>query len=170
MPSKKTYVLDANVFIEAKRRYYAFAICPGFWNSILGHCETGDLHSIDYIKQELVRGKDDLAEWVTDKAPDELFKSSQESDVIQNYEQIMLWVNRSRQFYEPAKAKFAASADGWLLAYAQAKSFVVVTHEEFAPDAKNKVPMPNICERFDIQYKDTFFMLSALGVQFEWKT
>ena len=25
------YLLDSNVFIEAKNRYYAFDICPGFW-------------------------------------------------------------------------------------------------------------------------------------------
>ncbi len=25
------YLFDANVFIEAKNRYYAFDICPGFW-------------------------------------------------------------------------------------------------------------------------------------------
>lgn len=25
------FLLDANVFIEAKNRYYGFDICPGFW-------------------------------------------------------------------------------------------------------------------------------------------
>ncbi|PMD04330.1 DUF4411 family protein, partial [Brevibacterium paucivorans] len=25
------YLLDANVLIEAKNRYYAFDIAPGFW-------------------------------------------------------------------------------------------------------------------------------------------
>lgn len=26
-----TYLIDANVLIEAKNRYYAFDIAPGFW-------------------------------------------------------------------------------------------------------------------------------------------
>lgn len=26
------YILDANVFIEAHRRYYSFDIAPSFWN------------------------------------------------------------------------------------------------------------------------------------------
>lgn len=32
-----TFLVDADVFIAAKNRYYAFDICPGFWNSL----ETG---------------------------------------------------------------------------------------------------------------------------------
>lgn len=26
------YLLDANVFIEAKNRYYGFDLAPGFWD------------------------------------------------------------------------------------------------------------------------------------------
>jgi len=29
--SELQYILDANVFIEAYKRYYAFDLCPGFW-------------------------------------------------------------------------------------------------------------------------------------------
>ena len=28
------YLIDSNVFIEAKNRYYAFDIAPGFWESV----------------------------------------------------------------------------------------------------------------------------------------
>ena len=37
MGSDLQYILDANVFIEAYKRYYAFDLCPGFWRSI-EHC------------------------------------------------------------------------------------------------------------------------------------
>lgn len=29
------YILDSDVFIAAKNTYYAFDICPGFWESIV---------------------------------------------------------------------------------------------------------------------------------------
>jgi len=35
------YVLDANVFIEAARRYYAFDIAPPFWESLVQHAANG---------------------------------------------------------------------------------------------------------------------------------
>ena len=30
-------LMDADVFISAKNRYYAFDICPGFWDSLVYH-------------------------------------------------------------------------------------------------------------------------------------
>ena len=47
-----TYVLDANVFIEAARRYYAFDLAPVFWESILQHAAHGRIYSIDRVKKE----------------------------------------------------------------------------------------------------------------------
>jgi len=32
---RSVYVLDANVFIEAARRYYAFDIAPKFWDTLI---------------------------------------------------------------------------------------------------------------------------------------
>lgn len=45
MPDR--YLLDANSFIEAKRRHYAFDICPGFWAALLAHHGGSRLASID---------------------------------------------------------------------------------------------------------------------------
>lgn len=35
MIAEKVYLLDANVFIQAKNQYYTFQICPGFWESLI---------------------------------------------------------------------------------------------------------------------------------------
>ncbi|MCH7959182.1 MAG: DUF4411 family protein [Candidatus Hydrogenedentes bacterium] len=163
-----SYLLDANVFIQAKNSYYSFAICLGFWNSLVGLFSTGELCSIDYIRQELLRGNDDLAEWVESEVPDEFFLNTQEDATRQQYREIILWVQRSSQYHPLAKAAFAASADGWLLAYAQVNNLVVVTHEQLRVGAKNTVPIPNVCEHFGIEYQDTFNMLKILDVQYEW--
>lgn len=63
MTASRTYVLDANVFIEASRRYYAFDIAPSFWQILIDHAGKGQVLSIDHIKVELERGKDELAKW-----------------------------------------------------------------------------------------------------------
>ncbi len=170
MADPGSFLLDANLSIQAKNSYYAFTICPGFWNSLVGHFELGSLCSIDHIRQELLRGNDELAEWVKTELPNEFSLETGEVEIRKKYQEIILWVQRNPQFFDLAKADFAASADGWLLAYAQAKNLVVVTQEQLAPDVKNRVPIPNACEQFRIQYKDTFFMLNALNVEFEWKT
>lgn len=108
--------MDADVFIQAKNQHYAFSICPGFWDSLIGYHETQDIFSIDYIKQELLRGdkEEDLVKWVKKKVPKGFFLTTQEQSVTEHYKNIIFWVQRSVQFSDAAKAKFATEADGWL--------------------------------------------------------
>ncbi len=163
--SSDVYVLDANVFIEASRRYYAFDLAPGFWSSLIQHAKDSRIISIDRIKQELERGKDELAEWVKHDFQ-EAFASTHDADILDSYRNIMSWVNSHSQFSDAAKADFASGADGWLIAFAQAKTCIVVTHEVPSADAKRKVPIPNICMAFHVPFIDTFEMLRRLRVKF----
>ncbi len=160
-----TYVLDANVFIEAARRYYAFDLAPKFWESLVHHAANGRVQSIDRVKKELERGKDELATCAKDHFSD-AFTSTDEGDIIVSYSEVMGWVQAQDQFSDAAKADFAAGADGWLVAYTKAKGCIVVTHEVLYPDIRRKVPIPNVCEAFGLSYVDTFEMLRELGVRF----
>ncbi len=162
---QSVYVLDADVFIEAARRYYAFDIAPPFWDSLLQHADNGTIESIDRVKKELEEGKDELARWANSKFS-HAFYSTDETDVIESYGRIMTWVQGQSQYSDAAKADFARGADGWLLAYAVAKGRVVVTHEVLNVDIKRKVPIPNVCKPFNLRPVDTFIMLRELGVRF----
>jgi len=163
---RPVYVLDANVFIEAARRYYAFDIAPKFWDSLIQHAANGVIESIDRVLEpELNKGKDELAIWANGDFS-HAFCSTDEDDVIESYKKVMAWVQGQSQFNDAAKAEFANEPDGWLVAYAVAKGRIVVTHEVLAPDARRKVPIPNVCEPFQVRYVDTFVMLRELGVRF----
>lgn len=35
MADAKRYIVDSDVFITAKNRYYAFDLCPGFWKCLI---------------------------------------------------------------------------------------------------------------------------------------
>ncbi len=83
-----TYVLDSNVFIEAARRYYAFDLAPPFWESLVQNSANGRIYSIDRVKQELERGKDELATWTTSQFND-AFASTDEEDVVAVYTDII---------------------------------------------------------------------------------
>ncbi len=58
------YLLDSNIFIEAKNRYYAFDICPGFWTWLEQAAIDGPMASISKVYDELAAGNDALAEWI----------------------------------------------------------------------------------------------------------
>lgn len=158
------YVLDANVFIEAARRYYAFDLVPAFWDALIHHARNGRVLSIDRVKEELKRGHDDLAEWAkTDFAG--WFVSTAEEAVIDCYRSVMAWVQNQNQLSDPAKADFASGAYGWPIAFARTHGYVVVTQEQLDGRARRKVPIPNVCLVFNVKCVDTFSMLRELGVR-----
>jgi hypothetical protein len=171
MSRNELFVLDSDVFITAKNRYYAFAICPGFWDSLIYHAEAEDLCSIDKVRSELVSGREteDLVVWAKEAVPDEFFKGTDEQDVANAYGQVMLWAQRNTQYVDQAKAKFATGADGWLVAYAMVHGATVVTNEQPRPNARSDIKLPDVCSQFNVAYKDTFLMLNELAVKYEWR-
>lgn len=167
-PAPPVFLLDANVFIEAHRRYYGFDICPGFWDCLLHYSGNGQLLSIDRVKAELTGSGDELSTWAAN-APAEFFASSLDESVAGQYREVVRWVYGNAQFLKHAQDEFCSgSADPWLVAYAGVYGGTIVTQEVFRPEAKSRVPLPNVCEQFGIAYSDTFSMLRRIGARFGW--
>jgi len=182
MSGSNQYVLDANVFIEAKNKYYSFNLCPGFWKALIAEHERKCVSSIDRVRNELVKKSnkpdpdkpadepDPLSDWAKDTVPDTFFKKTEDQAVIEAFQEMMTWVNSEPQFVPAARTEFATVADGWLVAHAKVNGLIVVTHEEYRPEAKRRVPIPNICLEFDVDYANTFKMLEDLKVKFVLRT
>jgi len=141
-------------------------LCPGFWECLEHYSQEARLLSIDRVRDEISEG-DTLAEWI-EQAPAELFASTADQEVAWAFGDMMQWVHNNGQFRQDAKDEFARAADGWLVAYAAVRGLVVVTHELPRPDAHKRVPIPSICDRYEVSYKDPFSMLRDLGVRFSW--
>lgn len=167
MKKPAVFVLDSDVFIAAKNAYYAFDICPGFWDAIIQAHREDRVHSIDRIRAELLAGqpKEDLVQWVKGKVPAGFFRTTQSKAVLDAYAEIVLWVQRSTQYLDRAKAKFATEADGWLVAYSMVHGTTVVTNEQPRPDSRSRVLLPDVCAQFKVPSRDTFTMLRSLAVQ-----
>ena len=166
MDNAAKYILDANIFIEAKRRYYAFNLCPGFWDSLLHHNSMGNLESIDRVKKELSEG-DDLDAWK--KQASGLFVSTDSKVVLMAYSNIIQWVQSQERFNNAAKSEFSRSVDAWVIAYAKANNALVVTHEVSAPKSQKDVKIPDVCKHFNVECTNTFEMLQKLGIVFHWR-
>lgn len=54
------YLLDSNVFIEAKQRYYGFDFHPVFWDWLVQANEDGTVYSIEKVMAELRTHEDEL--------------------------------------------------------------------------------------------------------------
>lgn len=138
MTPEAIYLVDSDVFISAKNRYYSFAVCPGFWDGLIHFHGLGRVHSLDRIRDELLAGREeeDLVRWVKNEVPDDFFTSTREAGIVEAYAEIMLWMQRSSQYLDAAKAQFATEADGWPVAYARVTDEHVIANEQSRAEAR----------------------------------
>ena len=162
---RSQYLLDANVFIEASRRYYAYDIAPKFWTSLIDLVSSDRICSIERVRSELERGNDELSDWAKENSS-AMFESTDRKDVVDCFSKIMIWVQSQTQFTDAAKSEFARVADGWLVAFAKVEGYVIVTHEVLKPEARARVLIPNVCQKFGVKFVNTFDMLRDLQVKF----
>lgn len=161
------YLLDTNVFVEAARRYYPLDFAKSFWNGLQKFAQEGHLASCDRVLNELKNGNDALKEWALDEFQP-YFENTETEEVLASYVKLVQWAEVQPQYTAFAVNEFMRenNADTWLLALALATHQTVVTHEVFSPDAKKRIPIPNVCHAFDIQYCNTFDMLRKLAFKF----
>lgn len=159
------HLLDSNTLIEAKNRYYAMTICPGYWAWILQQHHALEIASIVPVRDELAKGNDELTQWVKSNAS--LFENSSDQQTQVAFGSI---VSRIAEQVPMMKAgaleEFLEGADAWLIAKAMTTGAVVVTHEVYNPDIKRKYTIPNVCSLFGVPYMNTFELLDKLDARF----
>lgn len=159
------HLLDANTLIEAKNRYYGMSICPAFWDWLLLQHQTLELASITSVKDELVKGNDELATWSANNVG--FFQAVSDEPTQAAYIQIATHVaEQATRMKVGALDEFLAGADPWLIAKALCTGATVVTHEVRNLDAKRKFIIPNVCEHFGVAYMNTFELLHKLEARF----
>lgn len=149
------YLLDANVFIQAKNEYYGMDFCPGFWDWLDGSNQAGVVASVAIVGEELTAGHDQLAQWSASRE-NEFFIQPDDS-VFAAMAQIGAWIDGQR-FTSPAVEEFIGSADHTLVGHALSKKMTVVTHEKPSTSLK-KVKIPDVCDEFRVACITPFEML-----------
>ena len=167
--STQIYILDTSVLIQAHRVYYSFDIAPAFWNFLIESVKTDKIVSVDRVNDEILKGNDELADWVRNDFSFAFENTKDDSDVLINYSKLMKWANKSTQFIQAAKDEFARAdnADAWTIAYASTHNCVLVTQEVLNNNIRRKIPIPNVCVAFDVKYIDTFTLLRELNFKFK---
>lgn len=162
----KIYALDANILISFHRSYYPFDIAPGFWRQ-LAEKSPGRVVLLDRIRNEIIKNDDELSAWL--KQHDKCFinMSAKDVNIIAEYQRIITSVQSNKQYKESAKREFASVADSWICALALAYGYTVVTQEDYQPDAKKIVKIPNICREFNIPYINLLQFVREIGIRFD---
>lgn len=157
-----TYLLDANIFIQAKNLHYGLDFCPAFWEWLTVQNQAGKVLSIEKVGDELQAGADALSEWAATQG--ERFFVPPDNLVLPALPIVSAWA--SGQTYESAAVStFLQVADYWLVAHALAHNFTIVTHEVPA-DSVRKIKIPNACIGLGIHCMSPYEMLRRERARF----
>lgn len=149
------YLLDANVFIQAKNLHYGLDFCPAFWEWLVVKNGEQEVFSIERVGDEIDAGDDELATWAADRGSDFFLKPT--AAMFPALGTVSEWA--SGQSYEPSAVNtFLQIADYYLVAHALAHGHTVVTHE-IASNSTRKIKIPNACIGLGLKCMSPFEML-----------
>ncbi len=157
-----SYLLDANVFIQAKNLHYGLDFCPAFWDWIIESNAAGRVFSIEKVGDELEAGADELTEWASKLG--QTFFLRPDAPVVPALGTVGSWA--MEQSYDPAAVStFLQIADYYLVAHALAHGHTVVTHEK--PDNSTKrIKIPVACIGLGIKCVTPYEMLRRERARF----
>jgi Domain of unknown function (DUF4411) len=156
------YLLDANVFIQAKNLHYGFDFCPAFWDWVEAADRSQAVFSIEKVGDELLSGADELAIWAGQRG--HAFFLKPDPPVVPSLQVTSRWASSGN--YDPAAVTtFLQVADFLLVAHAHAHGHVVVTHEVVAQSVK-KIKIPNACIELGVKCMTPFEMLRVERARF----
>jgi len=156
------YLLDANIFIQAKNLHYSFDFCPAFWDWLDAGNNKGSVFSIEKVRDELIGGDDELAEWAKARGPK--FFLPPDSAIVPSLSTVSTWAGDGG-YDSAAVSTFLQVADYYLVAHALAHQFVVVTHE-IASNTVKKIKIPNACINLSVKCMNPYEMLRTERARF----
>ena len=165
MSKPDQYLLDTNVFLQAKFLFYRFDFCQGFWHWLEAAHANKLIFSIKKVKRELQNGdKGDQARKWAEAMPSSFFLDDiSDPEVMSRYGKVITWSTKSAQYHQAAKDEFASAhiADAFLVASAMRHGFKIVSQEKQSPDSKKKIFLPDAAKAMGVKSIQIFDLLSA---------
>lgn len=158
------YLLDSDVFIQAKNMHYGFDIVPAWWDWLQAAHEAGRVFTVQACRDEVIAGADELAEWMAARPSTFTLKPGVADQLA--LRRVAQWAEDAEQYRPGAVSSFLAAGDYFLVSQALSHGYTVVTHETPAPQAQKRIKIPDACEALGVSWLPPWRMLRAERVQF----
>jgi hypothetical protein len=156
------YLLDANVFIQAKNLHYGLDFCPAFWDWLVANNAAGRVFSIEKVADEIAAGGDELSTWAAQRGPDFFLKP--DAVILPALGTVSAWAT-GHSYEAAAVSTFLQVADYYLVGHALAHGHTVVTHE-IASASTKRIKIPNACIGVGLKFMTPYEMLRLERARF----
>ncbi len=156
------YLLDANVFIQAKRLHYGLDFCPAFWEWLINENAAGRVFSIEKVSDEIEAGHDELWDWAQKRGDGFFLKPS--ATLPAALARVSSWAT-SQNYDQAAVNTFLQVADYYLVSQALADGHTIVTHE-IPSTSKKRIKIPDACLGVKVKFVTPFEMLRTSKARF----
>ena len=146
------YLLDANIFIEANKRYYHDQIVPSFWQWLI---DDEEIYTIPKVKEEVKDGNDELHK---------LIEKVKTIEKVQDIAKVAEYIANNNYYNDEAeKNKFLDAADPLLIACGiNEKEITIITNESQVGNDSKKIKIPNVCKELKVKHKIGIFDILKL--------
>ncbi|MDD3252905.1 MAG: DUF4411 family protein [Lachnospiraceae bacterium] len=167
------FLVDSNSFMTPYRFYYAFDLVPAYWKALEQHIKSGRIVVLDMVKDEIDKGKDELATWLNTVKGLEVVPHVS-TEIVTKYQEVLQYVQGSG-LYKPEAFQIWAPgyiADPWIIAAASAHSYTIVTEEKSSGGLSIKTPnraakIPDVAHHFGARAIDIYEMMRKLNIKIE---
>lgn len=168
--AEELFLIDSNSLITPYRTYYSFDFAPKFWEQIGDYIEQGSIVLLDKVREELLKGDDELSDWLLGLDVRQLV-DHREKDILVKYGEILQYIQDDPQYKPSALEEWSRDsvADAWLIATAAVKNYTIITFEirnvglNTTNPSKN-AKIPDVADVFNVPSKDLYSMMRALGI------
>ena len=153
------YLLDANVSIEAKNRYYSFDFCPAFWDWMIAKNAEDQVFSIKEAGNKSESGGNDLPNWIGEFG--DLVKPIPE--VLGAFGRVDDWAITQNYAFVAVKT-FMEAADCFVAHAFEGGHEVVTFNILFG--SKKRIKIPNACIALGVKRVTPFELLRRERARF----
>lgn len=161
------YLLDANILISAANTFYKFSRVPEYWDWLKHHGEQGNVKLPQEIYDEITVGRDQLSDWMKEKACKEALCIKQTSNprTVQHVLDNGYGTNLNEVELE------YIGKDPFLVACAFSRPDRCVVTAEVLSQAKKRHmrKVPDVCDSLGVRWISGHAFLDVLDFRTNWK-
>jgi hypothetical protein len=160
------YLLDADTLIKADRTYYPLQRFPVFWDWLLYHSVIGNVKIPQEQFDEIVAGKGELVDWLSDK-------TRKAALLLPGVVDQTLLSQVIAQGYAPDLDEtelITVGKDPFLIAYGLASADRTIVSFEVSAPAKHRAnrKIPDVCAGFGLKCITMFELIKTLDFTTSW--